>query len=512
MFGSALAFSPVTFTISLSPFQSFGDMAIPAKSFRSSRIDDPTTFFEAGPRSKDVCNLSMRKQLMAILVSILLVAQWARADANGAIHGKVTDATGAAVLGAVITIEGTGGNPRTTVTDENGTFQISSLPLANYNVKISASGLSDWIAANVRASVSPESNPLLAVLQVAPTTTTVTVGVSPQELATEQLNHELKQRALGIIPNYYVTFEPHPAPLSPTQKLHLASKMLLDPTTFAAVGITAGIEQGMNSYRQFGQGAEGFAKRFGAAYGTAASGILITSVLADSVFHQDPRYFYSGQGTKAQRAWYAVKSAFLTRGDNGKWQPPYATLTGMIASAELSQAYLPGSRTQYTLLGRSLMFRFGGLVGLNLAEEFLAKKFTSNTPPVQLAEHGPVLREGTPVPLIAVDGFSPDEASSGKTVTFVLAQDLSVDGKVLAKTGDVASGHVGQVSAGNTPNDASSVARERVNLQAGKVSVPLRSSQVRGVMSRMQYKELSDGGKFEVTLFVAQDVQFADIQ
>src|SRR4051794_16947643 len=150
----------------------------------------------------------MRKQLMAILVSILLVAQWARADANGAIHGKVTDATGAAVLGAVITIEGTGGNPRTTVTDENGTFQISSLPLANYNVKISASGLSDWIAANVPASVSPESNPLLAVLQVAPTTTTVTVGVSPQELATEQLNHELKQRALGIIPNYYVTFEP----------------------------------------------------------------------------------------------------------------------------------------------------------------------------------------------------------------------------------------------------------------------------------------------------------------
>ena len=63
----------------------------------------------------------------------------------------------------------------------------------------------------------------------------------------------------------------------------------------------------------------------------------------------------------------------LTKGDNGTWQPPYSDLIGSIASAEISQAYYPGSRTQYTLLGRSLLFHFAGQVGVNLAQELLLK-------------------------------------------------------------------------------------------------------------------------------------------
>jgi len=202
--------------------------------------------------------------------------------------------------------------------------------------------------------------------------------------------------------------------------------------------------QKMNSYWQWGQGAEGFAKRFGAAYGTAVQQILITSVLADSVLHQDPRYFYSGQGTKGQRAWYAVKSAFRAKGDNGKWQPPYEGLLGMVASAEISQTYDPGSRTQYTLLGRSLMFHFAGLISLNPGEEFFLKRLTSHTPTVQAAEV-PVLHEGAPVPLIAVDGFSAKGPTPGQRITFVLARELTVRGQTLAKAGDVASGQVSQV-------------------------------------------------------------------
>ena len=243
------------------------------------------------------------------------------------------------------------------------------LALGNYTVKISAAGLSDWTAENVHASVNPASNALTAVLQVAPEVTTVTVGVSGNEVAAAQLHQELKQRVLGIIPNYYVTYENSPAPLTSKQKLRLGLRTLLDPTTFAVAGITAGIQQSMNSYYQWGQGSQAFAKRLGAAYGTVGTNLLITSVLAESAFHQDPRYFYSGRGTKAHRAWYAIESAFRVKGDNGRWQPPYAGVSGAIAAAEISQLYYPGSRTQYTLLGRSMMFHFAGLVALNLAEE-----------------------------------------------------------------------------------------------------------------------------------------------
>ena len=448
----------------------------------------------------------LKKTLAAILVFLSLSAQWVMAQATGSIQGTVTDSSGARIFGAVVAVEGPDGSRSMTATDGEGAFKISSLTLSNYSVKISAAGFSDWSNANVAASTTPESNPVLAVLQVAPDVTTVTVRPSTEELAAVQVDQEVKQRVLGVIPNYYVSYEANPAPLPLKQKFRLGLRTLVDPATFAAVGITAGIQQTRNSYWEYGQGTEGFAKRFGAAYLTASSNLLITSALASSVLHQDPRYFYSGQGTKAQRAWYAIKSAFRSKGDNGRWQPPYSSVIGTVAAAEFSDVYYPGSRTQYSLLGRGLMFHFGGLVAVNLAQELFLRRLTHNAPDRSAAEV-PVLPEGSPVPLIAVDGFSAQGAAVGQTVTFVLAEDLTVLGKVVARTGDVASGQVNQVDAG-APSDARSIQLQRVMLRAGNVNVPLRSNQVRGDAGPVQYKELPDSGKVEVTLFVAQSVQF----
>ena len=447
-----------------------------------------------------------------IVLAFLFAGQCALAQDTGSIQGKVTDASGTPILGAVVTVQGADGNSRTTVTDGEGAFRISSLTPGNYRVKISASGMSDWSDANVGVSVPSESKPVLAVLQVAPAVTSVTVGLPREEVAQEQLDQEVKQRAFGVLPNFYVAFTDNPAPLSPKQKLHLGLKVLLDPATIAAVGITAGIQQKRNSYYQYGQGVKGFAKRFGAEYATAADAVLITSVLANSVLHQDPRYFYSGKGTTAQRAWYAVKSAFRAKGDNGKWQPPYSGLIGSIAAAEISQTYHPGSRTQYTLIGRTLMFRFAGLVALNLAEELFLKTLTTRAREDQSAANIVVLREGTPVPLIAIEGFRKEGAAAGQTITFVLAEDLTVGAQTLAKRGDIASGQVSQSSAAKAPGEPMRVALERVTLHAGSVSVPLRSSPVRGVSNPVQYKELRDSDKLEVTLFVAENVQFRESQ
>jgi hypothetical protein len=442
-----------------------------------------------------------------IVWAFLFAAQCALAEDTGLIQGKVTDSSGAPILGAVVTVKSPDGSSRMTVTGADGAFQISSLTPGSYSVKISASGLSDWSASNVPVSLAPESKPLLAVMRVAPAVTTVTVGLSPEELAEQQLNQELKQRVLGVLPNYYAAYEDHPAPLSPRQKLHLGLKVLLDPATFAAMGIAAGIQQERNSYHQFGQGSEGFAKRFGAEYATAADSVLITSVIANSVLHQDPRYFYSGKGTTAQRVWYAFKSAFRAKGDSGKWQPPYSGLIGSIAAAEISETYRPGSRTQYTLLGRSLMFRCVGLVSLNMFQELLLKKLTTNTPKDQLFR----LREGTPVTLIAVDGFGTQGEAAGRTVTFVLAKDLTQSGKVLAKAGDSAAGLVTQVNTGNTPG-LRSVAVQDVTLQAGNVKVPLRGSQARDGITPVQYRELPGSEKVAITLFVAETVKFPESQ
>jgi len=441
---------------------------------------------------------------LAIFVLLLLGVQGAIAQDTGSIQGTAADSSGAPIFGAVVAVVGADGNRRMTATDVEGAFKISSLALGNYSVRISAAGLSEWTAENVAASVNPESNVLKAVLEVATEVTTVTVGLSEPEVAQEQLKQELKQRAFGVIPNYYVSYESNPAPLSAKQKFHLGLRTLVDPTTFAAAGITAGIQQAKNSYHQWGQGSEAYGKRFAAAYGTAGTNLLITSALAESAFHQDPRYFYNGQGTKAHRVWYAVESAFRTKGDDGKWQPPYAGVSGAIAAAEISDLYYPGSRTQYTLLGRSLMFHFAGLVALNLGEEFFFKKVTHHAPEFREAEKAPVLPEGSRVPLIAVDGLGTHGLTAAQTVTFVLAEDLTLGGKVVARAGDVASG---EVDPANTPNDPSGIALQRVTLRAGGVNVPLRSSQARGIAGPAQYRELPGSGKVEVTMFVAQSVQ-----
>ena len=112
---------------------------------------------------------------------------------------------------------------------------------------------------------------------------------------------------------------------------------------------TAGIQQSRNSYHQFGQGSEAYSKRFGAAYGTAATNLLSTSVLGASVLHQDPRYFYSGKGNTAQRAWYAVKSAFRAKGDNGT----RALLEKMLADEEDHVDWLEEQQRLVESLGES---------------------------------------------------------------------------------------------------------------------------------------------------------------
>src|SRR5438270_10587743 len=103
--------------------------------------------------TRTVLASAITRALRAALVFMCFAVQWATAQTTGSIQGKVSDSSGAAVFGAVVTVEGADGSRRTTVTDNDGIFQISSLTVSNYNVKISANGLSDWTATNVLASV-----------------------------------------------------------------------------------------------------------------------------------------------------------------------------------------------------------------------------------------------------------------------------------------------------------------------------------------------------------------------
>lgn len=161
--------------------------------------------------------------------------------------------------------------------------------------------------------------------------------------AAEELRVQEQQRILGVMPNFNTSNVKNAEPLSPAQKFGLAAKEALDPFTFVAAGLDAGLSQAENDFPAYHQGMVGYAKRFGAAYADSFDGTMIGNALLPIVLKQDPRYFRKGTGSITSRFLYAVSSTFKCKDDNGKWTPNYSNVLGNIAAGGISNLYYPSS-------------------------------------------------------------------------------------------------------------------------------------------------------------------------
>jgi hypothetical protein len=218
-------------------------------------------------------------------------------------------------------------------------------------------------------------------LAVATAVTDVEVGLSQIEVAQEQIEVQEKQRVLGFIPNFYVSYVPNAVPLTSKQKFGLAWKMTVDPVSFVLVGGVAGVEQAQNDFSGYGQGAEGYAKRYGAAYADFVAGTFIGGAILPSLLKQDPRYFYKGSGSRRSRILYAIANSVICKGDNGRWQANYSNILGDLAAGGISNLYYPAKDRK----GAGLTFEIG-LIGIgstaafNLFQEFFLRKVTRHVP------------------------------------------------------------------------------------------------------------------------------------
>jgi len=213
-------------------------------------------------------------------------------------------------------------------------------------------------------------------LEVASAMTNVEVTVTRHDIAEDQMHFEEKQRVLGIFPNFYASYIWHAAPLSTGQKFRLALRTSIDPVSIAIPAIIAGTEQSEDTFNGYGQGAQGFAKRFGASYADSVSSAFFAGAILPSLLHQDPRYFYKGTGSIMSRAFYAISTVVICKGDNGRWQPNYSNVFGNLASASLSNAYYPaGNRGARLTIDNWLIGTGSGAIGA-LFQEFLVKKIS----------------------------------------------------------------------------------------------------------------------------------------
>jgi hypothetical protein len=159
--------------------------------------------------------------------------------------------------------------------------------------------------------------------------------------AAAQLQQQEHQRILGIMPNFNTSNIQDAEPLSPGQKFQLAAKSALDPFTFVAAGLDAGLGQLQNSFPAYHQGAEGYAKRFGASYADTFDGTMLGNALFPILLKQDPRYFRKGTGSFQGRLFYAIGTTVRCKNDDGNWVPNYSNVLGNIAAGGISNLYYP---------------------------------------------------------------------------------------------------------------------------------------------------------------------------
>ena len=192
---------------------------------------------------------------------------------------------------------------------------------------------------------------------------------SDHEKAEEQLRQQEHQRVAGVMATFNTTTKRNALPLSPGQKFRLFFRSSTDPWPFLLAGVVSGIGQANDSYPEWGQGAQGYAKRYGAAYSDAFIGNFFGNAVLPVLLREDPRYFQKGTGRRVTRFLWAASSTFWCRRDNGKWGPNYANVGGNMIGAAIARAYYPDyERDLPSTLSDGITVSVEGIVGAEIIE------------------------------------------------------------------------------------------------------------------------------------------------
>ena len=198
-----------------------------------------------------------------------------------------------------------------------------------------------FMASLLAAQVVPKSS-------VAERPDSASSGLSDSEhrrlKAAEEVKKEEHQRFFRIVPDFYTSYIPDAEPLSRAQKFDLAIKSSFDPFAFTAAGLDSGISQAENNFAAYGQGAKGYAKRFGASFADSFDGTMFGAWLFPVLLKQDPRYFRKGTGRFRSRLFYALITTTVScKDDNRRWVPNYSNILGNLAAGGISNIYYPAA-------------------------------------------------------------------------------------------------------------------------------------------------------------------------
>jgi hypothetical protein len=195
-------------------------------------------------------------------------------------------------------------------------------------------------------------------------------STNPPASSGSQQQQNDSQRVFGVVPQFLVTNQLNASPLTAGEKFKLFEHSSLDPFVFAAAAFQAGLSQATDEFPQYGQGAEGYAKRYGATFADQVSSNFFANFLYPVLLKEDPRYFRLGQGTVKRRMVYSLEQEFVAHKDSGGKTFAFENVLGAFTSGTLSNAYYPSNDRGVGLtVSRSVISMLYGSVG-GLFSEF----------------------------------------------------------------------------------------------------------------------------------------------
>jgi hypothetical protein len=221
-----------------------------------------------------------------------------------------------------------------------------------------------------------------ALPRIAPCQDVAPTPLAPASPSTPVDNAADDHRMFKVLPNYKTINDPEQpvVAMTPGEKFGLVEHYF-DPFTFVFTSITAGIEQETNQKAGYGQGAMGYAKRYGADFADGFTNELFVTGLFPTLLHEDPRYYRLGRGSALKRTAYALSRILIARGDSGNNRINASEFLGNIASGGLSMTYYPQSERSVSGVFTRMSVEIGYDSLFNVLKEFypdLKRKFSHN--------------------------------------------------------------------------------------------------------------------------------------
>jgi hypothetical protein len=162
------------------------------------------------------------------------------------------------------------------------------------------------------------------------------------------------------------------------ERVKLSVGDMVDPFTVLNIAFNAGVSQAENNDPTFGQGAEGYGKRFGAAAADQASGDFFKFIVYPTIFSEDPRYYRLAEGTTKARMAHAIEHAVIAHKEDGREMFNFSEWLGTTSTVVLSNTYHPGNKRGVGPAAEGISINIATDVGFDMLREFwpeIARKF-----------------------------------------------------------------------------------------------------------------------------------------